>query len=234
MNAGGAGQRVRGPGVDLRQLRHDQVPDPVARNRHVVVGRVFAPGLPLREEPLPEVVTVDVEQRPDAMTGSRRHAAQPPGAGASSQPQQHGLGLIGPGMGQRHRVGAEPGQCASVEVEASVARRQFHGAAAVASHPRHVGVRQVAGKVQPGRQRLHERGILVGRLTSDVVVKVSDARHLQVTLFLEGEEDQQEGHRVGAAGHCCDDTGVPRPQAVPACIDMHAPKEVWHAGRGLR
>ena len=86
------------------------MPHPVARLRHVGVGRVFDPRLAAPLHVGTQRRPGAAEERPDHRAAHRQDAAQPARTGAAQQPQQHGFRLVVGGVRDGHdgRAAGDP------------------------------------------------------------------------------------------------------------------------------
>ena len=116
------------------------------------------------------------------MARARRHASQAPGTGAARQPEQHRLGLVAAGVRQRHTLGSETAERLTIEIKPDVTAGDLQRLPGLPGQRGHVGMGDVARQVEPERQTLHKRAIIVGRTATDVVVEVSHPGEPEVSL----------------------------------------------------
>ena len=99
---------ARPPGASSRSAGSSSCAHARAREAGVGVRRVLAPLEAARAAVLARLLAGDLEQRAHQPPAPRLHAEQRPPAGRDGQPVEHGLGLVGRGVGGGVVAGGQP------------------------------------------------------------------------------------------------------------------------------
>ncbi len=202
------------------QHRQQLVADAVARQRDIGVGGVFHPDAAGRRECGPQLGTRAVEERPDDGVADGQHAAQPAGAGAPEEAQQHRLGLVVGGVGDGDDSGAAVQAHPLEERVARVARRYFERDVGGGRQLGHHRVLDDAADAQPVAQGTAE-GLVAGGLGSQVMVEVGRRRQDDVAVGGQPRQHVQQRHGIRAAGQRRHhpDAGCPQSMALDVASD---------------
>ena len=103
---GGAHDVGRRARVDRLQRGQQAVAHAPAREVLGGVGGVVAPGQAARATPGAGLLARDRQQRAHEVARARPHAEQRAAPGRGGQPVEHGLGLVGGGVADRHEIAA--------------------------------------------------------------------------------------------------------------------------------
>ncbi len=186
-------QPLRGATVHLFQQRKDPRTHPVALPIQLAVAGVFSPAQSADFGPGSQVLARDTQQRPHQTATAWAHGRQALETRGTKQPQQNGLGLVVPMVGERHRIcGNAPQECRPFSTSCFLDAAPGEGLESSA----------VAGKPSLRRQTTHEGGVKGGLSTPQTVIHRRDYEPcLERTADL--EEHVQQDHRIQAArdGH---------------------------------